>query len=284
MGDNLVCLNCGSNHETLDCNDPNLWIKCPRCLVSSMDGTGHSLTCRLAGTTSGIRSNIYALKPLDMFMMRTKNLNDELYFLNNETNSFEIVKKSLTLLANAVDGVFKFGKATDGRMLIQFMGTSIKRFAIAFAFFNENDWRYRFRAVVTHQEGVLCFPMQRSVEKCDQKYIFPDQDHNTVLVLGIRTSAAKSRIGFRVFANENGTPFGNPDDDIYGHVTWSPSMDLIEISPNLSSGGNKKSLRFTRLLYENDKLNTMADVSKLCFFIIFNTLMKIFMNCRNPLQ
>lgn len=163
-------------------------------------------------------------------------------------------------MANSIDGIFSIGKSTDGRTLIRFSGASIKRFAIQFAFFNENDWRYRFRAVITHQEGVLCFPMQRSVDKCGKKYLFPEE-YSSNTVLGIRTAAEDSRLGFRVLAHENGTPFGQYTDDYYGHVTWSQSMDLIQISPNLTLGGCKKSLRFTRLLYENDGRNSMHDIA-----------------------
>lgn len=97
-------------------NEPNLWIKCPRCLVSSMDGSGHSKSCRLQGTESGVRSNIYALKLLEMFMIRVKNQEDLLYILNKNTNAFEIVNDNLTISANSVDGIFSIGKSTDGRM------------------------------------------------------------------------------------------------------------------------------------------------------------------------
>lgn len=251
-----VCFNCGSDHDVSECKDPNIWIKCPRCLVLSMDGSGHSQGCRMNGTASAVRSNIYALKPLDMFMMRVKNPDDSVFVLNKKTNAFEIVEGNLTMLANSVDGIIMIGKSDDGHVLIRYSAASMKRFSIQFAFVHENDWRYRFRAVVTHQEGVLCFAMQRSVEKSNKKYIFPEKT-NTVLVLGIRTAAENSRIGFRILANSNGTPFGPRPDDYYGHVTWSKSMDLIEVSRNLQPGGVKKSVRFCRLLYENDALNSL---------------------------
>lgn len=251
-----VCFNCGSDHDISECNDSSHWIKCPRCLVSSMDGSGHSQSCRLKGTPSGIKSNIYALEPIEMFMMRVKNADDAVFILNKKTKAFEIVEENVTMLANCIDGIFMIGKSANGRVLIRFSATSMKRFSIEFAFLNENDWRYRFRAVITHQEGVLCFPMQRSVGKTGEKYVFPDEN-NTVLVLGIRSASENSLVGFRVLANSSGTLIS---DGYYGYVTWSKSMDLIEISPNLQSGGHKKSVRFSRQLYANDGLNTLSEV------------------------
>lgn len=116
------------------------------------------------------------------------------------------------------------------------------------AYFSEGAWRARCRLVVTASDGLLAFPLFRTIEVHDGAYTIPAKfNTNTALILGIATKQDESPIKFRIFANDNGS---SGDDVYFGEITWKRAMDVVEISDSLTVCGHPNRHRFNSKLYD----------------------------------
>lgn len=72
------------------CSCPNYFENCSQCLVVSLDGNGHSDSCRSINTKSEFRADIYGKMPMPIFKMRIENPHDVLHVLNKTSGMFEV--------------------------------------------------------------------------------------------------------------------------------------------------------------------------------------------------
>lgn len=128
---NPYCVNCGSDqHHTGSCPEPNDIHCCPRCLFTSLDGTGHTTPCFPRNTISGFRSNVYAITPKTLFKLRFNDPNGKMLVLNDDIGNFVNIPDDI-LFSPATEGVFQFLKTLDGNaQLVTYRAASVKRFSI----------------------------------------------------------------------------------------------------------------------------------------------------------
>lgn len=238
-------------HTQSECTHPNFLLKCRKCLVYSLDGSGHTSPCRPNGEIVRFRTDIYAEEPSTVFKMRFAMGGDEVYYLNYGTQRFEtIIGKELH--AHEVDGVF-LARKIDEKDVIEFHATSLNRFSVAIAFFSEGEWRLRGRILITLDDGILCFPLFRTLEKevgnDNDTYKIPSHfEKNTVLILGVKT-ADESIINIRAFANQTGL-VSSASDGYLGKITWNRFLDKIKISDSMSARHQGNNYRFEMKLYK----------------------------------
>lgn len=244
------------NHPIEDCAHPNLLVKCPECLVTSSDGSGHSNSCPIVNTISGSRMDIYAEVPLPLFKLRIENPNDVIHLLNKETGIFEKVEENKIIHAHEVNGIFRIFKSM-GKSIIGFDATAINRFsvAVAVAYLIGEVWRLRYRMVLTHTDGVLCFPLHTTFEHQGEEYRIPSKfDLNTVLIVGIDPQMEESTVNVRVFANETGN-IGDTFNGYHGTIVFDAFSDQSAISESLKPKQYGGSIRFQRNLYKSVRGN-----------------------------
>lgn len=150
--------------------------------------------------------------------------------------------------AHSINGVFEV-KPLQGKMVIGFNATAIKRFSVAVAYFVEGDWRLRYRIVVTLKDGVLCFWQHKTLRNLNGVYQIPAEfESNTALVIGISTKEMESEVKFRIFAN--GTGIIKKDFNGYeGSVKFDMFLDKARFDDSLKEKKFRNSIRFDRKLY-----------------------------------
>lgn len=247
------CINCGQAHSTDSCGFPNYIIKCPVCLVLSLDGTGHSSQCRTVNDSraSSLRTHIYVEHPIPMFKMRVENEKDLLYMFNKFTGTFNAVNDGCHLYAHSIDGAFEIKRNDEQQHLVEFNATSLHRFSMAIAFFSQGAWRLRCRIVVTPDDGVLCFPMHKTFENRGQIYRMPAEfDLNTVLVMGIVAHSTESAIRLKVYANDTGFLNEGQFNGYFGQITWNKTTDTVIITDALTANQRANNICFSLQLYK----------------------------------
>lgn len=242
------------NHPIEHCDLPNLLVKCPECLVTSCDGSGHSNSCLIVNTISGFRMDIYAETPLPLFKLRIENPNDVIHLLNKETGVFEKVEENKVIHAHEVNGIFRIFKSM-GKSIIGFDATALNRFSVAVAYLIAGVWRLRYRLVLTHTDGVLCFPLHTTFEHQQEEYRIPIKFKlNTVLIVGIDPQMEVSTVNVRVFANESGN-ITDTFNGYHGTIVFDAFSDRSEISESLKPKKYGGSMRFQRNLYKSVRGN-----------------------------
>lgn len=224
-----VCRNCGNDHATGMCDYPNFMHRCPRCLVTSLNGTGHSTPCYPTHTVSSFRSDVYALSPTTLFAMRFPQ--GKIFSFDKASGQFIEVEDDFKLLSAATEGMFSASKTVDGLRCIFYDAISIKRFSIMFAVRNQSRWRFRFRAMLSATDGLLCFPMRKTFYNNGHLLQFPEEfSLNTVLIIGIDSPDEEINVNFKVLTNS--------DDRYVGKVIYSKKKDAVKISDNMNGAIN----------------------------------------------
>lgn len=77
-------------HSIEQCRCPSYLENCPECLVFSLDGSGHSSTCRSNNPKSSVRASVHGQISKPIFKMRIENPKDELHILNKKSGMFEV--------------------------------------------------------------------------------------------------------------------------------------------------------------------------------------------------
>lgn len=148
-----------------------------------------------------------------------------------------------------MNGVFDV-RSVQGKSVITFDATLIKRFSIVVAYLLGGFWRLRYRLVVTLQDGVLCFPMRKTCDNQNGVYRIPIEfDLNTALIIGIAPSDEKSALNLRIYANETGC-ITNAFNGYVGSVEYDKFLDKPTISDNLKDQNRRSTIRFDRKLYQ----------------------------------
>lgn len=174
------------------------------------------------------------------------------------------MENNAAIHAHSVNSVFEV-RSVMGKSIIGLNATMIKRFSVAVAYFVDGLWRLRYRIVVTHQGGVLCFPLHKTLDNQNGVYSIPtDFDINTILVIGIAADALDSEVKLRVYANESGL-IGKNFDGYVGSVMFDQFLDKATFSDNLVGRKHGKTVRFDRNLYQLTQPNQLENAPRFSF-------------------
>lgn len=194
------CINCGGNHMTGSCDYPNFLHRCHRCLVTSLNGTGHQSPCYPENTVSCFRSDVYASSLIELFTIRFADTETNLFNFDNSNQEFSPLTDKFKYLSPSREGIFTASKTLTGNRTITYEASSVKRFSIIFAVFKDNRWRFRFRALFSPTDGILCFPMYKTFYNQGRSLVIPDEfKFNTVLVIGLNSPNIEFKVNFKVF-------------------------------------------------------------------------------------
>lgn len=159
------------------------------------------------------------------------------------------MENGASIHTHAINGVFEV-RSVQGKLVIGFNATMLKRFSIAVAYFTEGLWRLRYRLIVTHQDGVLCFPLYKTLKEQNGVYHIPaEYDINTALVIGIDTAELESEVKLRIYANESGSIEKN-FNGYDGTVKFDKFLDKAHCSESLKGRRYGNAVRFDRNLYK----------------------------------
>lgn len=221
---------------TLEMNEiPNYFIPCSRCLVVSLDGSGHSSPCAPINNISPLRDNILAVQPITMYQFKIDKKEGTLYYLND--GQFHEADEQLQLFAALTDGLFTF-KETEHSVIASYESGSFHRFSILIAVLIDGRWRLRFRVVTTNRNGLLVFKLKSTLVKDNNSFIVP-KDQNTVQVFGIKPRGKNVEVKFKVHANGEGI-IHSTKPGYFGSITWERyKEEIISISDTLQDHHNK---------------------------------------------
>lgn len=245
------CLNCGSaNHKTDGCTYPTYLSKCSRCLIVSPNGDGHGLPCTRVHTEYGLKKGIMALDATSVFQIRLTNASDSLHILNGADNKMELIERGAfsQYLSTETDGIFST-YIDQSERVIDYDAVIFKRFAILFAFFDEGNWYFRCRGVVTSTHGLICFPIRKMFQNDRDKFFLPPEfGSNTALVVGVSSMLPSTKLQVKVYANPIGE-LKDADECYVGFIEWYKETQSIKISENLMHD-NAPELKFESVLYD----------------------------------
>lgn len=129
----LNYFNCGLNHDTAICEFPWMIHRCPRCLVLSLDGSGHTNPCLPLNTIGSFRTDISSWVPMSVFGIRVRDAAQVLYLDSVDERFVPNVDGPKTLLSPSIEGIFQFNVNDSNYKQIDFNAVSIKRFSVIFA-------------------------------------------------------------------------------------------------------------------------------------------------------
>lgn len=201
QGVQITCLNCSKVHDSGYCMYPFYWVPCCRCIVFSLDGSGHMMPCGEVNTISPFRDIILSQPLIAMYTMRLSKRLGDMLFLNRESGRFELFENKQRLTNSYIEGLFMF-KSTENYNVLSYGASTFTRFSVVIAVLSNGYWRARFRVVTSNIHGLLVFKLRNTIPIQNGRVILPDEfKKNTVLVLGIKPSSYAVKVEFRVFAN-----------------------------------------------------------------------------------
>lgn len=200
----IACFNCGGIHSTV-CEFPTYFKRCYRCLVISLDGSGHTTPCAPINTISALRTDIFARSPLPLFKLRLNKNESSMHYLNMDVGRFEEVTGGRMLLSSATDGYLSFNE-TDNYIIMSYGATCFKRMSFVVALLDDRGyWRLRYRAVISKTHGLLLFKLRSTMQMENGLFTLPMECRlNTTVVLGLKPVANTATMQFRIFANQDG--------------------------------------------------------------------------------
>lgn len=168
--------------------------------------------------------------------------------MNSDTGEFVPVRRGDLFINDVVEGIFRFGETNSGNTVMTYEAVSIKPFSIVFGFYHKKAWRLRFCLVVSQSNGIILFPMTKTLFIDDEKIQVPaEMRGNTALVFGFHSKADAINLAFRVFANNTGYVNENPFNGYEGDIVWNRSSDTITY-PDCIKGGLAKKKCFSVIL------------------------------------
>lgn len=243
------CLNCSTVHHTGYCEFPSYWLLCYRCLVISLDGSGHSNPCAPVNTISGLRTDIFAQPLFEIYKIRIGHRAGDMFYLNSLSGQFEQFENHQKLSSAHTEGLFSF-KSVEHHQILSYDASSFYRFSIVIAVFSGGQWRARFRVVTSTIHGLLVFKLRSTIAMQNGQVVFPDEfKSNTTLVLGIKPKTFAVKLDFRVHAGIGRSPYYT------GSAVWQSDVSVIDDSIN---GETPKVVRFfDRQLYREPPQSLM---------------------------
>lgn len=249
-----ACYNCGNVHSII-CPFPTYYQRCHRCLVISLDGSGHTAPCAQINTISGTRADIFAKKSVPLLKLRLSKQDASLHFLNTDIGQFEEMTNGQQLICSATDGYISMSEANDYRY-ISYNAASFKRMSFIVAVLDRNGyWRLRFRAVVTQTHGLLLFKLRSTLQKENGGFILPNEYRlNTVIILGLKPSANSLTMAFRIFANSNGLIDQRDFNGYTANASWTAGVggrrDVLDIDDAIDAETSKQTRYFDKRIHE----------------------------------
>lgn len=150
---------------------------------------------------------------------------------------------------DVVEGIFSFKRLASGRTVMTFDAISLKRFAMIFAFWHKGSWRIRFRLVVTTNNGMIVFPLTKTVYMNNgQPQVPEDYKVNTTLFFALHSEADVNKIAMRIFANATGNISSGQFNGYESAVEWSKVTDTLSTPDELKSN-YARSRKFSSHLY-----------------------------------
>lgn len=178
-----------------------------------------------------------------------------------EQGEFRSVYPGLKLHNEVIGGIFSFKTLQSGRTVMTLDAVSIKRIAIVFAFWHKHCWRVRFRLVVSTSNGMVAFPLTRTLFLDDGKIQMPtDFKHNTALFLGLHSEADLNTLALRVFANANGVIDAMNFNGYETNISWS-KLDVLSIPDELKSNLARKRKYSLKLYRANGVHRVIGNLS-----------------------
>lgn len=124
----------------------------------------------------------------------------------------------MKFINDVVEGIFSFDTHTNGKKIMTFKATAIKRFSIILAFWHNRAWRIRSRIVVSLTNGVVAFPLTKMLFNENGRVFVPDEYKlNTVLFMGMHTLTNEVNASLRIYANASGTNIVKANGNFNGY-------------------------------------------------------------------
>lgn len=229
-------------------NLPLRYHRCPECLVVSTNGHGHVSPCSPSRTISPLRRTMYSEKLANVLDLRFQK-DSVVQFLDTDQLKFVRVNAPMTLLNDVIEGMFSLQETTSHTMLC-YKAVSIKRSSIVVGFWKNGAWRLRLRLVVSTKNGLMAFPLTKTLYLDNGKILIPTKyKANTALFIGLHSEEEVNRIGLRIWANDFGHV--NEPGNFNGytaHIDWSKNEDELTI-PNQLKYNHATMKMFKRNLY-----------------------------------
>lgn len=249
------------NEFPLNGIEPSRYHPCPECLVVSNDGCGHVLPCPPKRTISGRREQLITSTMNKVFQLRFEE-DCHIKVLNGDTGKFIDVRPGTSFFNEVIEGIFSFKATPNNRSVLTFDAVSIKRFSMVFGFFYKKAWRLRLRLVVTTTNGIVGFPMTKTMFMNDGKFEVPKEfQTNTVLLFGLHTQSDAINLALRVFANTTGYTH-----ETFGGYTcelkWDRRHDTIDVPDCLQSKFAKKKFYSANLYQANGTHRVVGGIAE----------------------
>lgn len=241
---------------------PNHYHRCPECLVFSLDGRGHISPCAPLRSISPRRKHMYSDTMTTVFQLRFDQ-QCSIQIFDSEHRVFFNVDPGLKLHNDIIEGIFSFKKLQSDQTVMSYNAVSIKRFAIVFAFWYNDAWRVRFRLVITSSNGLVAFPLTKTLFIDDDEILMPSEyKTNTVLFFGLHSEAEVNKLALRIWANSSGVISTTHGFNGYETtVQWSKKTDRVTISPELKSRYARDKKFSTKLYRANGVHKMIASLS-----------------------
>lgn len=237
--------------------EPSRLIPCSECLVVSTDGRGHVRPCPPKLTISDERELILSDATSKVFQMRFGK-DCHIQVLDGDIGKFVDIYSGKSFF-NEIVGIFNFKTFPNNSNLLTFETSSIKRFSVIFAFFHKKAWRLRLRLVITTTNGIIAYPLTKTLFITDGKIELPNEfQANTALLIGIHTTADAANFALRVYANTTGYIHETFNGYECG-LTWDRKSDTISI-PDCLKTNNLKRRIFSVILYHASVFGTHTQV------------------------
>lgn len=259
--DMLICHNCGRGHDISKCDWPYYAKNCSNCLVTSINGAGHSNPCNTINRITPLRSDILSINALPIFELVFTKAEVIGHFLIDGV--FKQMNERTKLLSAPARSVISISDE-NGKRHISLRQNKIRRCCVLIAIKDKSQiWRLRFRAVVTKQDGLLVFPLQKTFSTVNNRFEIPEEYKlNTIAIIGLEPIQACFYALFNIFTTD-------PYNEFIG-VDISGNRDVTEIG-HILKPCNSITRKFDPILYEVelgslgsflDRRTQMADASR----------------------
>lgn len=141
--------------------------------------------------------------------------------------------------------------------LLSYTASSFKRFSFVIAILDAKGyWRLRYRCVISSTNGLLVFKLRSTLQIQNGTMVVPPQyQFNSVILLGIKPSLDTFKIGFKIFANQD----GNIDDEhfngYYSFATWKRQdggRDQLLVDEKIDAETKKPKRKFNQKIQPID--------------------------------
>lgn len=243
-----ICYNCGDNHIPHECPFPDYILCCNRCLVISFDGSGHKTPCGPINTVSLLRKHIQAETLIPMFKIRMSKDYGSFYYLSG--GLFEPLAP--LLVSAATQGIFSFQNHFANFGVLSYLASHFSRLAVVVAVLEDGMWRLRFRLVPTATNGCLVFKLYSTLNMENQRFVLPEGNSNTVLVVGIKPTSNHFKLNLRIYANKAGFIDRNNFDGQECSIGWTLGVGRsgYQVNSEVDADKPRKYLSFSKELYD----------------------------------